>query len=127
MTRFHAEGRMFDDPDSDYASDGNFPPFVVFDQVDQINLPASFPHRHAADVVASLLNAAQPKPPEPEPEMKNYCVSFERTDFFSVLIRAKDREEARENALEQLLQDEAPEADGSDGFQFTNTEEITNG
>ena len=57
--RFHVDGLMFPDPDSDYASDGQHAPFYVFDVLEQNNAAGPFGTREAAQVEADNLNQVE--------------------------------------------------------------------
>lgn len=58
--RYCVDGLEFDDPDSNYTGDGQFPPFVVFDVTRQENLPGHYDTREKAEqaLVAHVLQEA---------------------------------------------------------------------
>lgn len=59
IERYIVDGLEFDDPDSSYLSDGEFPPFVVFDVDAQENVALNFPTREEAQAKADELNAKE--------------------------------------------------------------------
>lgn len=58
--RYCVDGLEFDDPESNYLADGQFPPFVVFDVMRQENLPGHYDTREKAEqaLVAHVLQEA---------------------------------------------------------------------
>lgn len=52
------DGHEFDDSESAYAGDGQFPPFVIFDVDAQANLPGQWARREAAQFVVDMIEKA---------------------------------------------------------------------
>ena len=49
------DGRVADNPDADWANDGEFAPFVIFDIEAQTNLPGRYDTRADAEFVMERL------------------------------------------------------------------------
>lgn len=56
FARFIVDGRESEDPDANQAGDGQFPPFVIFDQIAQINIPGKYETREKAEEIVVALN-----------------------------------------------------------------------
>lgn len=61
MPRYIVDGHEFRNDESNYMSDGRYPPFVVFDVDLQENLPGEFGTRAEAEEVAASKNAEHPR------------------------------------------------------------------
>lgn len=57
MIRYCVDGHEYEDPESNLAGDGEFPPFRVFDIEEQDWLGTPYDTREAAQVEADRLNS----------------------------------------------------------------------
>jgi hypothetical protein len=56
--RFCVDGHEFPNKDSDFAGDGEYPPFVIFDIENQRNLPGEYATREEAETELNKVNYA---------------------------------------------------------------------